>query len=152
MDGTFKYNLILEKFWEPFHPRIHGLMRHLGTVRHTKCKNDCTTRYEWIFLRPCNIMCITVTLFKVSNVFLRGLLSLIGTSDINSTPPAIAVSHWPLAIRPTAVTENSTFYNEKCIPKCTMEVDRQRKYCLDFEKILLLQFCFSRGFISIFSR
>ena len=42
--------------------------------------------------------------------FLRGLLSLMGTSDINSTPPAIAVSHWPLAIRPTAVTENSTFF------------------------------------------
>ena len=34
-----------------------------------------------------------VTLFKDSRVFLSGLLSLMGTSDMNSTPPAITVSH-----------------------------------------------------------
>ena len=43
-----------------------------------------------------------LTLFKDSRVFLSGLLSLMGTSDMNSTPPAITVSHWPLAISPTA--------------------------------------------------
>lgn len=41
-----------------------------------------------------------LALFIVSKVFLSGLLSLIGTSDMNSTPPAMTVSQCPLAIIP----------------------------------------------------
>lgn len=59
-----------------------------------------STCFHWVF----TIISVEnhLTLFKDSRVFLSGLLSLMGTSDMNSTPPAITVSHWPLAISPTA--------------------------------------------------
>ena len=151
MDGTFHLAQVQLDIGEilraisPTHSWPYAPPRHCATYKmqewlhHPLWVNLSTTMKHNVH--------IIVTLFKVSNVFLRGLLSLIGTSDINSTPPAIAVSHWPLAIRPTAATENSTFFNEKCIPKCKMEVDRQRKYSLDFEKILILQIIlFWQGF------
>ena len=57
---------------------------------------------------------ITVsTLFNESKVFLRGRLSLMGTSDMNSTPPAITVSQLPLATRPIAKEEKRNLHLEK---------------------------------------
>lgn len=41
-------------------------------------------------------------LLRDSMVFLILRLWRIGTSDMNSTPPATTASHWPAAIRPTA--------------------------------------------------
>ena len=84
------------------------------------------------------------TLFNESKVFLRGRLSLMGTSDINSTPPAITASQLPLAIRPTAVHRKNKFTTVKPLlsghlwdlPKCPLNrgccLMKVRKNCETF--------------------
>lgn len=38
-----------------------------------------------------------------------------GTSDMNSTPPAMTVSHWPLATRPIADEAKRSNFNKKLV-------------------------------------
>lgn len=48
-----------------------------------------------------------LALLRDSMVFLILRLWRIGTSDMNSTPPATTASHWPAAIRPAAFLKSS---------------------------------------------
>ena len=49
-----------------------------------------------------------LALLRDSMVFLILRLWRMGTSDMNSTPPATTASHWPAAIRPTATQRGQT--------------------------------------------
>lgn len=65
----------------------------------------CTSGARWaIRMLPIRLSLWprVLALLRDSMVFLILRLWRIGTSDMNSTPPATTVSHWPAAIRPTA--------------------------------------------------
>lgn len=53
-----------------------------------------------------------LALLRDSMVFLILRLWRMGTSDMNSTPPATTASHWPAAISPTAAEERNGFITE----------------------------------------
>lgn len=93
-------NLIMKKIkWKYVTVKVrHSVficLFNLTSGIHTGALNVCLNSFTFLSL--------VFALLKSNMIFLIFLLCRIGTSDINSTPPATTASHWPAAISPMAV-------------------------------------------------
>lgn len=82
----------------------------------------CTSGARWAIRMPpirLSLWPRVLALLRDSMVFLILRLWRIGTSDMNSTPPATTVSHWPAAIRPTASDNKREDKKMSAGDKCT---------------------------------
>lgn len=101
---------------------IKGCMWGGGSPSKVDSLGMCTSGARWaIRMLPIRLSLWprVLALLRDSMVFLILRLWRIGTSDMNSTPPATTVSHWPAAIRPTAADNKRKDKKMSAGNKCT---------------------------------